>query len=40
MNVSDHKYGINIKVSVKGWGETPNTFEVAGGAVAKLTRVA
>ena len=39
MKVSDHRC-INIKVSVKGWGDTPDTFDVDGEAMEKFTRVA
>ena len=33
MKPSDHRYMINIKVSVKGWGDTPDTVEVDGEAM-------
>ena len=35
MKPSDNFYRISIKVSVKGWGDTPDTIEVDGGAMKK-----
>ena len=37
MKPSDHRC-INIKVSVKGWGDTPDTFEVDGDSIGEAVQ--
>ena len=40
MKPSDHRYRINVKVSVSGWGDTPDIFEVDGDSMEEFTMVA
>ena len=46
MKPSDNRYRVDVKVSVKGWGDTPDTFEVDGDSIGEavqeltLTRIA
>ena len=40
MVLSEEKYRIDVKVSVEGWGDAPDTFEVKGEDIKKLTEVA
>ena len=35
MKPSDHKYRVKVKVSVKGWGESPDTVEVNGDFIGE-----
>ena len=37
MKVSDNRYRVDVKVSVKGWGDTPDTFEVDGDSIGEAT---
>jgi len=38
MKPSDDRYRVNAKVSVKGWGESPDTFEVDGVSIGEAVQ--
>ena len=35
---SDNRYRVNVKVSVKGWGDTPDSFEVDGDSIGEAVQ--